>query len=854
MIPTTKIEDMEVLNLGESTRHAIHVAQSLAKERRQPRYGAAHLLCGLLNRETGVKPFLLSIGKDPDYLREWAEVRLESLEGGGLLYGDPVAAPEVSQIMEEADNVRVRMGLDLITPLCVLTALSKPNIGFPASQMQSYPLKERELLDAFLGDSRLQESLGGGNRADAASHSDTAGLFNAAAGAASRDALARFCIDRTAMAREGRLDPVIGRDKELRMMMEILSRRTKPNVLITGDAGVGKTALVDGLALSLVSGDVPTSLEGALLMELDTGSLIAGAGYKGEIEDRLKSILKALKGETRILLFIDELHSLLDPKGAIGSSAGNLLKPELARGEITVIGATTQDEYRKIIEPEQAFSRRFEIVAVKEPDIDTAIRMLECQQERYETHHRLGVEPGVLEDCVKLSKRYLQDRRLPDAAFDLLDRTMAAVRMVEDTGEKELDALQQRLEEVKAQAAGPAAPETASAVDALLSWIRELHDKISPVLLGSLELVRPEESDSPDVLLKYAETVTAQLRLTAKQRPGSVTRQDIAAVISFKTGIPIGKLRSGEREKLLGMESYLGKRVVGQDHALHALSAAILESRSGLGKKGQPIGSFFLVGPTGTGKTELAKSIAEFLFNDEKAMIRFDMSEFKEEHSAALLYGAPPGYVGYEEGGLLVNKIRRQPYTVLLFDEIEKAHPSVFDTFLQIMDEGHMHDRLGKEGDFSNALILFTSNIGSEWIAEQFGRGVQPGHTRMMDLLKGHFRPEFLARLSEIVPFAPIGEESVLRIFDIQLKGLREALDRQDIHLDIHPDVRKDLALSGFTPQYGARQLSGVIRTQLRRPISRFIISGELGKGKTVHAEPGENDGGIAWRISENAL
>lgn len=838
MTPIIKNEPMEVLNLGDSVKHAVRVAQSLAKERRHARYGAAHLLCGLLNRETGIRPFLQSIGKDPDYLREWAEVRLEAIPTGGLASGEAEAAPEVPLIMDEADNIRLRMGLDLITPVCLLAAISKPNTGFPVSQLSSFPLKERELLDAFLEDAHIEETL-------------RPAITDRAAVVSDRAALALYCIDRTALAREGRLDPVIGRDRELRMMMEILSRRTKPNVLITGDAGVGKTALVDGLAHSLIKGDVPSSLSGALLMELDMGSLVAGAGYKGEIEDRLKAILKAIKGETRILLFIDELHNLLDTKGSIGSGAGNLLKPELARGEITVIGATTQDEYRKIIEPEQAFSRRFEVITVREPDTGTAIRMLECQQERYEAHHRLRVEPGVLEDCVKLSRRYLQDRRLPDAAFDLLDRTMAAVRMVEDTGPGEWDALYARLEEIRGAEAPnrPEAPGVAEA-PALQNWIGELHDKISPVLLGSLELVRPQEGDSVSVLLKYADEVMEQLRLTAKGRPGAVSRQDIAAIISVKTGIPIGKLRSGEREKLLGMESYLGRRVVGQDHALKALAASILESRSGLGKKGQPIGSFFLVGPTGTGKTELAKSIAEFLFNDEKAMIRFDMSEFKEEHSAALLYGAPPGYVGYEEGGLLVNKIRRQPYTVLLFDEIEKAHPSVFDTFLQIMDEGHMHDRLGKEGDFSNALILFTSNIGSEWIAEQFGKGQKPGHTRMLDLLKGHFRPEFLARLSEIVPFAPIGEESVLRIFDIQLKGLRDALDRQEIRLDLHPDVRKHLALSGFTPQYGARQLSGVIRTQLRRPISRLIISGELEKGKTVHAEPGKDDGKIGWRIS----
>lgn len=819
-----------LLNLSESVQHAVHVAKSLARERHHGSFGSAHLLCGLLHKETGFRPFLQSIGKDVNYLYDWAEVRMDETVPAASNGSEIKGSEAVQEVFEEADNVRVKLGLDLIMPVCVLAALSKPNTGFPVEQLKSYPIREKELLDLYI------------NESDTISAIQTGDADATAPKASGAGALAKYTIDKTAQVKAGQTDPIIGRDKEIRMVMEILCRRSKPNVIITGDAGVGKTALVDGLAQSIVNGEVPATLQGAKLLELDTGSLIAGASYKGEVEDRLKNIIREIKAGGKIILFIDEIHSLLDAKGAIGSGAGNLLKPELARGEITVIGATTQEEYRKIIEPEQAFSRRFEVVQVSEPDIPTAIRMLEVQREKYEQHHQLSVAPAALEETVRLAKRYLKDRRLPDAAFDLLDRTMAAIKMMQDTSLSELAQLQQQLQTLQQQTAENTQRE---------DWLWLLHsvgNKISPVLLGRMDTPVPDDAEELPVLQEYITQALAKLEVLAAEKTTEVTKQDVAAVIAFKTGIPIGKIQTQERDKLLNMESYLKQRVVGQDHALQSLAAAVLESRSGLGKKGQPIGSFFLLGPTGTGKTELAKSIAEFLFNDEKAMIRFDMSEFKEEHSAALLYGAPPGYVGYEEGGLLVNKIRRQPYTVLLFDEIEKAHASVFDTFLQIMDEGHMHDRLGKEGDFSNALILFTSNIGSEWIAEQFGKGQQPASSQLMELMTRYFRPEFLARLSEIVPFAPISEDNVVKIFDIQLKSLLTALDKQGIELEIDAAAKKQLALSGFTPQYGARQISGVIRNQLRRPISRLIISGELGKGKKLHIA--EKEGTLVWETS----
>ncbi len=825
---------MSVISLSESVKTAVRVAQSLAKEYHHKEFGPAHLLKGLMHNEVGLKNFLNSIGKDAAYISDWADVRMEEYPQSITVPDEMLGNDAVKLVFEEADNVRVKLGLDAITPVCVLIALTKPNVGFDAGQLKSFPVKEKELLDVYIQDEGMQHAVAPSSPGE-----------DGGSGSKSTTALLKYCIDRTDLARQGKIDPIIGRDKETRMIMEILSRRTKPNVIITGDAGVGKTALVDGFALDIVNNLVPQSLLNVNLFELDLGSLIAGASYKGEIEDRLKNILREIKQFDKAILFIDEIHTLLDNKGPIGGGVGNLLKPELARGEITVIGATTIDEYRKIIEPEQAFSRRFEVLQVNEPDIDTAIKMLEKLVPYYEEHHGLKIDDEAVKDCVRLAKRYMKDRRLPDSAFDLMDRTMAAIRLMNDTSDMTLTELLDKFNELKNTEV-----DTVDVSD--YKWLYSLmQNKTSAVLLGKLEDdTQVSAFETPEEYIEYFDRNLPLLETLAKDKSTVVDKQDIAAIISYKTGIPMGKIQAQEKERLLNMESFLNKRVIGQDQALKAVSDAILESRSGLNKKGQPIGSFFLLGPTGTGKTELAKSIADFLFNDEKAMIRFDMSEFKEEHSAALLYGAPPGYVGYEEGGLLVNKIRQQPYSVLLFDEIEKAHPSVFDIFLQILDEGHMHDRLGKEGDFSNSLVLFTSNIGSEWLAEQLAQGHLPTSNQLMEVMAKHFRPEFLARLSEIVPFKPISEDNVVRIFDIQLKSLTDSLDKMGIGFNISDDAKSMLALGGFTPKYGARQLSGVIRNQLRRPISRYIISGELKKGQSVNISKQDDGNELTWSIN----
>ncbi|MBS1975386.1 MAG: ATP-dependent Clp protease ATP-binding subunit, partial [Bacteroidetes bacterium] len=453
------------------------------------------------------------------------------------------------------------------------------------------------------------------------------------------------------------------------------------------------------------------------------------------------------------------------------------------------------------------------------------------------------VEHEALRDAVVLAKRYSKDRHLPDSAVDLIDRTMAAIKMMGDTSMRELDEVEKNLSAINEN-------EDRDGILNKVKWCyKELKDKISPILFNKLD----EESEMENIDLEVAtilsghmQSSVSRLKKFADEKRDTVTKMDVAAIISYKTGIPLGKIQSKEREKLLSVEEVLKKRVIGQDHAIKAVSEAILESRSGLIKAGQPIGSFFLLGPTGTGKTELAKSLADFLFNDESFLIRFDMSEFKEEHSAALLYGAPPGYVGYEEGGMLVNKIREKPYSVVLFDEIEKAHPSVFDIFLQILDEGKLHDRLGKEGDFSNAIVLFTSNIGSDFIVDRFGKGEIPSSTDMMEIMAKYFRPEFLARLTEIVPFAPISEENAVRIFDIHLKSLTDPLSKQGISLSITPEAKRNLTLSGFTPKYGARQIKGVIRNQLRRPISRKIISGDVVKGSAIHLGL-KNENELEW-------
>lgn len=811
---------MDFLNLNESVKNSIRIAQSVAREYGNEKYTPAHLLKGLLHKEIGLCSFIEFLGKDLSYFNEWAEVHIENSPRTGSP-AEIVGDDRIPVVFEESDNVRLKLGLLEINPICVLTALARPGAGFDSEQLKSFPVRENEILDVYLGGEDAMGSI------IPSLHETPEGKGMVA--------LHKYCIDKNAEALDLKISDVVSREKEIRMMIEILGRRSKPNVMIIGDAGVGKTALADGLAKRIVDKNVPSYLDGATVFELDTGSLIAGATYKGEIEDRLKNLIKEIREIDRAILFIDEIHTLLDPKQG-NSGAANILKPEMSRGDLTIIGATTIDEYRKLIEPDHAFSRRFEVLTMEEPDIESATKMLESVLGKYTGYHNLKVADGAVLECVKLAKRYTKERKLPDSAIDLMDRTMSATKMINETAAKDILQITKQLAEIE---------ESTQLKEDKFKELRfiyfEMQNKLSPVLLGILtEETDASEIDNFDELLSYIHRSLDTLREFTKKKIEYVDVHEIAAVISNKTGIPIGKIQSHEKERLMSLEDILRRRVIGQDHALKTITDAVLESRSGLNKQGQPIGSFFFLGPTGTGKTELAKAIAEALFNDEKAIIRFDMSEFKEEHSAALLYGAPPGYVGYEEGGMLVNKIRQQPYSVVLFDEIEKAHQSVYDIFLQIMDEGKLHDRLGKEGDFTNSLVIFTSNVGSQWLVEQMEKGIMPKTTQIMDVMSSHFRPEFLARISEIVPFCPINEDMLLRIFNIQLKSLDAALEKQGIELIIDEDTRRILANKGFTPKYGARQVAGVIRNYLRRPISRFIVGGQIGKGSKLKVSVNE--------------
>ncbi|AKD55110.1 ATP-dependent Clp protease ATP-binding subunit [Spirosoma radiotolerans] len=824
----------------EDVKRAIQIAQSLSKEYQNELFTPAHLLMGLLHNEVGMASWLAVIGQDVPYLREWAEVRMEASPKASRLSPNPPGDEQVKTAMELADLVAMQLGKAQTDPVCVLIALLKSGVAFSAEQLRSLPLTQADLMQAALADTDVERAVTADTKTNESKPASAPGTLG--------QALLRFCVDKTAMAAEGRLDPIMGRDREVRMMTETLGRRTKPNVILVGEPGVGKTALADGFALNIVAGQVPDYLQNARLLELDLGALVAGASYKGEVEDRLKSILNEVKKDEKIILFIDEIHQLLDSRGPLGTGVANLLKPELAKGNLVVIGATTLDEYRKYIETDEAFSRRFDVLRVDEPTVDTAIRMIQRLVPFYENHHKLSVGTDAVSEAVELAKRYSRNRRLPDSAVDLLDRTLSAVRMISERTPAEVIQLSEQLDQLTVNT------HRSDTLNELRHLYQELENKISPILLANLMSDTPagEEPEAdpfasaPTLADHIRQTLSRLTNMTAVART-NVDRHDVAAVISHKTGIPLGKIQSQERDKLLAMDEVLKKRVIGQDHAVKAVADAILEARSGLTKAGQPIGSFFLLGPTGTGKTELAKSLADFLFNDESFLIRFDMSEFKEEHSAALLYGAPPGYVGYEEGGLLVNKIREKPYSVVLFDEIEKAHPSVFDIFLQILDEGRLHDRLGKEGDFSDAVVLFTSNIGSQLVIDRFEAGQIPATAELMDSMSRHFRPEFLARLTEIVPFAPISEENAVRIFDLHLRGLTDQLVKQGITLTLSPEARKHMALSGFTPQYGARQLKGVIRNQLRRPISRMIVAGEAAKGSLIRVDLADNQT-MAWR------
>lgn len=806
---------------------AIRIAQAIAKEYHHAHYTPAHLLKACLHKEVGLAAELQAMGLDIYYMEEWADVRLDSQSKAPRLPEEPGPDHQAATVLQEADAFRLERDQDTTDAWSLLVALSTPGVGFSYEQLKTFPFTREQLLSRFNSGNNKQPAAANGYHAP----SSLTPL--------------KYVYRLTDPQRLSDKHALIGRDAELRMMTEILTRKGRSSILVIGEGGVGKTSIADGLARAIVQKQVPLQLQQTEIYALDYGAFIAGAAYKNELEDRLLQIIQQLKQSGRHILFVDNLHTLLDKQPSSGSGGiANILKAALGKGEIIVIGSSTPEGFRKLIEPDTLLRHCFETITLPEPDEALAARMIQAVIPAYEEYYRLKIAPPVTLEAIRLSRRYLKERCLPDSAVNLLDRTMAAIRTLQDTGAQTLEQLQKDLEAIDIG--------LGSARQELLWLYQQLMQRLSALLTSRLQnstdIFKIEDIQE---LKGFLADTLLQLRSLAATHQDEVTPLDLATIIAEVTGIPLGKIQSQERERLVNMDIHLRKRVVGQDHALKTVAEAILESRSGLSRPGQPIGSFFFLGPTGTGKTELAKSLADFLFQDERCMIRFDMSEFKEEHSAALLYGAPPGYVGYEEGGLLVNKIRQQPYAVVLFDEIEKAHPSVFDIFLQIMDEGKLHDRLGKTGDFSNALILFTSNIGSDHIAQSFREGVIPPGQQLMEIMARYFRPEFLGRLTEIVPFGPIQQENVVKIFDIHLQHLLQMLEQQQISFQVSDAARQQLATLGYSPQYGARPLKEVIRSRLRKPLSRMIIEGSLLKNMQVDLDVDEK-GELKWVVNDS--
>jgi len=798
---------------------AIHIATQLAEEHQHESFGPAHLIKAALNRDLSLLRFLHDKGIDVYFIEEWATVNIESYPKRSSRTMTVKASSEAKIVFVEAEELQSKLNRPDVDLVCLFVSAITPGVGFSFDQVKSLPVSSAELI----------ASLSSGTKTSGGSKQNTA---KAETGSFSEtDVLKKYTDDLLVEASNDSFDHIINRDRELKQIAEILSRKSKPNVIVQGESGVGKTVLVQNLAKEIYKGKIVETLQSVSLLEIDTAILLSGASYKGEVEDRLQNIFNEAKNLVKPILFIDDFHVLLQDASA-SQGILNVLKSELNKGEVILIGATTADNYRKHISNDDGLSRRFESVTVEEPDAEMAFRILKSVSETYSEHHDLQVNDAALRESIRLSKRYLKEKSLPDSALDLVDRTMAAANVSAQSLPGDLAEINTKLNDIASDSKKQEESKSIQAID----WLYiELKNRLSPIVLGKFDTEDSLRLPSYADKLAYIKKIVTSISAYGKENRTAISEEDLAAMVAGITGIPAGKVQTQERERLLEMEATLKKRVIGQDNAIQTVAEAIIESRSGLSKAGQPIGSFFFSGPTGTGKTELAKSLAEFLFNDETAIIRFDMSEFKEEHSAALLYGAPPGYVGYEEGGVLVNKIRQKPYAIVLFDEIEKAHQSVFDVFLQILDEGKLNDRLGKVGDFSNAVILFTSNIGSDFISKSIEGGKTPKSDELLEIMASYFRPEFLGRITEIVPFAPISEKNAPAIFDLHLKKeLLVLTERLGITLEIDQKTKEHLSLDGFSPTYGVRPLKAVIRNKLKRPLSKMIISGEIKAPQTV--------------------
>ncbi|SHF63515.1 ATP-dependent Clp protease ATP-binding subunit ClpB [Litoreibacter ascidiaceicola] len=858
---------MDLEKFTERARGFIQAAQTIAMREDHQRLAPEHLLKAIMDDEQGLASNLISAaGGAPARVKEAVELAMEKIPkvtgSGGQVYMDS----QTGKVLDEAEKLAKKAGDSFVPVERMLCALAM--VKSPAKDALDAGAVSAQKLNSAINDVRK------GRTADSA---------NAEEG---YDALKKYARDLTEAAREGKIDPIIGRDEEIRRTMQVLSRRTKNNPVLIGEPGVGKTAIAEGLALRIVDGDVPESLRNKRLMSLDMGALIAGAKYRGEFEERLKAILSevtAAAGE--IILFIDEMHTLVGAGASEGSmDASNLLKPALARGELHCVGATTLDEYRKHVEKDAALARRFQPVMVAEPTVEDTVSILRGIKEKYELHHGVRISDSALVAAAELSHRYITDRFLPDKAIDLVDEAASRLRMEVDSKPEELDALDRQILQLQIEAAALEKEDDAASVDRLetlqkelgelqekssemtaawqaerdkLEGARDLKEKLDRAR-AELDIAKREGNLAKAGELSYGVIPDLEKALTeAESREETqmveeaVRPEQIASVVERWTGIPTSKMLEGEREKLLKMEEELGRRVIGQRLPVQAVANAVRRARAGLNDENRPLGSFLFLGPTGVGKTELTKAVAEYLFDDDSAMVRIDMSEFMEKHAVSRLIGAPPGYVGYDEGGVLTEAVRRRPYQVVLFDEVEKAHPDVFNVLLQVLDDGVLTDGQGRTVDFKQTLIILTSNLGAQALS-QLPEGADAADAKrdVMDAVRAHFRPEFLNRLDETIIFDRLARDDMNAIVDIQMARLEKRLAGRKITLALDEDAKQWLADEGYDPVFGARPLKRAIQRALQDPLAEMILAGEVLDGSTVEVSAGPDGLLVGGRIS----
>ena len=851
------------MNLEKFTDRAkgfLQSAQTVAIRLNHQRIAPEHLLKALLEDNEGMAAGLIQrAGGNPQFAVQEVDKalgKIAAVSGGGA-QATPGLDNDAVRVLDQAEQIAAKSGDSFVTVERLLVALSLATTTAAGQALKAANVTPQALEAAIT-------ELRGGRTADSASAEE------------SYEAMKKYARDLTQAARDGKLDPVIGRDEEIRRTIQILARRTKNNPVLIGEPGVGKTAIAEGLALRIANGDVPDSLKDRRLMALDMGALIAGAKYRGEFEERLKAVLDEVKGaEGEIILFVDEMHTLIGAGASEGSmDASNLLKPALARGELHCIGATTLDEYQKHVEKDPALQRRFQPVFVGEPTVEDSISILRGLKDRYELHHGVRITDGAIVAAATLSNRYIADRFLPDKAIDLMDEAASRIRMEVESKPEEIENLDRRIIQLKIEEMALGRESDQPSKDRLAALREELanleqqsaelttrwqneRDKIAAEgkLKEQLDAARVELEQaqrSGDLgkagELAYGRIPELEKRLAEAEGVGSnallreeVTAEDIAAVVARWTGIPVDRMMEGEREKLLHMEETIGKRVIGQRDAVIAVSKAVRRARAGLQDPNRPLGSFLFLGPTGVGKTELTKALAGFLFDDDSALVRIDMSEFMEKHSVSRLIGAPPGYVGYDEGGVLTEAVRRRPYQVVLFDEVEKAHADVFNVLLQVLDDGRLTDGQGRVVDFTNTLIILTSNLGSQYLASlDEGQDVESVEPQVMEVVRGHFRPEFLNRLDEIILFHRLGVEHMAPIVEIQVDRVARLLKDRKIVLDLSEAAKRWLGRVGYDPVYGARPLKRAVQRYLQDPLAEKLLGGEIPDGATVKIDEGD--------------